>query len=218
MQHEKGPDIRIIEYFDDNVKKYEFQLGITPGILDESLVRVNQREQEQREFQHKKPMLDEQIDTLDLGNIPQPDFRPPVMNNIGPGAAAGANMTLDQNQNQTIRLGQMDESRAIFRPGQLNGTQAFGQSGVNDTANDTIGGLMVAMNKEENDRSETGGDDYQNEDWLREKRAANMDIGGPGGTGSSMTGSQKSNKRDGNNIQSSTNQQKQPIRSYMEGS
>ena len=50
MHHEKGPDIRVIEFFDDNVKKYEFQLGITPGILDESLVRVNQREQEQREF------------------------------------------------------------------------------------------------------------------------------------------------------------------------
>ena len=42
------------------------------------------------------------------------------------------------------------------------------------------------MKKEDNDRSETGGDhDYMNEDMLRDKRAANMDIGGPGGTGSS---------------------------------
>ena len=112
----------------------------------------------------------------------------------------------------------MDESRAIFKPGALNGTQAFGSSGVNDTNNDTIGGLMVAMNKEENDRSETGGDDYQNEEWLRDKRAADMDIGGPGGTGSSVSESQKA-KRNVNEIQSSTtNQQKTPIRSYMEGS
>ena len=78
---------------------------------------------------------------------------------------------------------------------------------------------MVAMNKEENDRSETGGDDYQNEEWLRDKRAADMDIGGPGGTGSSMSESQKAKQRNVNKIQSSTtNQQKTPIRSYMEGS
>ena len=89
---------------------------------------------------------------------------------------------------------------------------------MNDTNNDTIGGLIVAMNKEENDRSETGGDDYQNEEWLRDKRAADMDIGGPGGTGSSVSESQKA-KRNVNEIQSSTtNQQKTPIRSYMEGS
>ena len=50
---------------------------------------------------------------------------------------------------------------------------------------------MVAMNKEENDRSETGGEDYQNEDWLRDKRAENMDIGGPGGTGSSSNSYKK---------------------------
>ena len=58
-------------------------------------------------------------------------------------------------------------------------------AGVNDTANDTIMNVVATLNKEDNDRSETGGDDYQNEDWLREKRAENMDIGGPGGTGSS---------------------------------
>lgn len=149
---------------------------------------MNQREQEEREFKHKKPMLDEQIDTLDLGQqAPNIDFRPPVANTIGPGAAA--NMTLDQNQNQTIRLGGNDESRAIFRPGQLNATNVFGASGVNETGNDTIGGLMVAMNREENDKSETGGEDYQNEEWLRDKKAAGMVIGGPGGTGSSMTNS-----------------------------
>jgi len=61
---------------------------------------------------------------------------------------------------------------------------------MNDTGNnDTIGGLMAHMNKEENDKSETGGDDYQNEEWLRDKRAGDMDIGGPGGTGSSTGGS-----------------------------
>lgn len=60
----------------------------------------------------------------------------------------------------------------------------------NDTVNDTIGGLMVEMNKEENDRSETGGEDYQNEDWLRDKK----DIGGPGGTGSSSSSKNKINK------------------------
>ena len=187
IQHEKGPDIRIIEFFDDNVKKYEFQLGITPGILEQSLVRENQQLQEEREFQHKKPNIDATIDMLDLGQMPQTEFKPPVMNNIGTGAAA--NMTVDQNQNQTIRLNQVDESRAIFRPGQLN---APGQSGVNETNNDTIGGLMVVMNNEENDRSETGGDDYMDENMLREKRAGDMDLGG--GTGSSMNFETRSGK------------------------
>jgi len=41
IQQEKGPDARIIEFFDDQIKKYEFQLGITPGILELSLVREN---------------------------------------------------------------------------------------------------------------------------------------------------------------------------------
>jgi len=30
----------------------------------------------------------------------------------------------------------------------------------NDTANDTIGGIVAMVNKEDNDRSETGGEDY----------------------------------------------------------
>ena len=48
MQAEKGADLRIVEYFDDQIKKYEFQLGITPGILEASLVRENQQLQEQK--------------------------------------------------------------------------------------------------------------------------------------------------------------------------
>lgn len=35
-----------MEFFDDQIKKYEFQLGITTGILDESLVKENQIFQE----------------------------------------------------------------------------------------------------------------------------------------------------------------------------
>ena len=71
----------------------------------------------------------------------------------------------------------------------MNGTLAFNGQAGDITANDTIGGLMVAMNKEDNAISETGGDEYQNEEWLREKRAANMNIGEPGGTGSSTSAS-----------------------------
>ena len=41
MQQERGPEIRIIEFFEDQIKKYEFQYGITPGLLDASLVREN---------------------------------------------------------------------------------------------------------------------------------------------------------------------------------
>ena len=66
------------------------------------------------------------------------------------------------------------------------------------------------MNNEENDRSETGGDDYMDENMLREKRAGDMDLGG--GTGSSMNFETRSGK---GQPQSSTNK---PIRSYMEGS
>ena len=60
LQQEKGPDVKLIEYFDECLKKYEFQLGLTPGIIDESLVRENQRLQEERE-------RDQLIDTDDLG-------------------------------------------------------------------------------------------------------------------------------------------------------
>lgn len=183
IQHEKGPDLKIIEFFDDQIKKYEFQLGITPGILEQSLVRENQLQQEEREFEHKKPNLDENIDCLDLGAAqaqPQPEFIPPKINNI----VGGVNMTLDQNQNQTIRLGGgVDESRAFQRPGQLNGTK------FNDTVNDTIGGIVVAMNKEENERSETGGDDYMNFNDLKDK--PKNTGAAAGGTGSSTSGSQR---------------------------
>lgn len=57
--------------------------------------------------------------------------------------------------------------------------------GVNDTGNDTMQRIVAHLDKEENDRSETGGDDYMNEDWLKDKKGRNMDFGGPGGTGSS---------------------------------
>lgn len=58
-------------------------MGITPGILEASLVRENQREQEQRDFNHKRPLLDATVDTLDLGTVnPQPEFNPPRMNNF----------------------------------------------------------------------------------------------------------------------------------------
>ncbi len=57
--------------------------------------------------------------------------------------------------------------------------------GVNESGNDTMQHIVAHLNKEENDRSETGGDEYMYDDWKKEKRAGNMDIGGPGGTGSS---------------------------------
>ena len=93
IQQEKGNEVRIIEYFDDQIKKYEFQLGITPGILEQSLVRENQKLQEQLEARPTRPNIDEHVDTLDLGTAPEPDFKPPKANNFGnnPG------QTYDQN-------------------------------------------------------------------------------------------------------------------------
>ena len=46
-------------------------------------------------------------------------------------------------------------------------------SGVNETTNgnDTIARVVAQLNKEENQKSETGNESYQNEEWLREKRA-----------------------------------------------
>ena len=41
MQQERGADIRIIEFFEDRIKHYEFRYGITPGLLDASLVAEN---------------------------------------------------------------------------------------------------------------------------------------------------------------------------------
>ena len=81
IQQERGPEVKTLEFFDDNVKKYEFQLGITAAILDESLVRENQLHQEEQEFNHKRPgQIDEHVDTLDLG--PTEVFQPPKVNNI----------------------------------------------------------------------------------------------------------------------------------------
>ena len=46
-------------------------------------------------------------------------------------------------------------------------------SGVNETTNgnDTIARVVAQLNKEENQKSETGNESYQNEEGLREKRA-----------------------------------------------
>jgi len=42
--------------------------------------------------------------------------------------------------------------------------------GVNDTANETIGGFVAMLNKEENDRSETGGDEYIDYKMLKDNK------------------------------------------------
>jgi len=47
---------------------------------------------------------------------------------------------------------------------------------------------------------------------LKEKRAGNMDIGGPGGTGSSYS------KKNAQLMSSTKDSNTKPIRSYMEGS
>jgi len=59
----------------------------------------------------------------------------------------------------------------------------MGQTGqmADMSCNDTIAGVVATLEREKNDRSETGGDDYQNPEWLGENR----DVGGPGGTGTS---------------------------------
>ena len=98
-------------------------------------------------------MIDEHVDTLDLGTM-QPEFQPPKQNNFL------NQVTFDQNQ--TIKLG-ADETMASNR---LAAPIKGGNHGVNDTGNDTMQRIVAHLNKEENDRSETGGDDYMNEDWL----------------------------------------------------
>ena len=100
-----------------------------------------------------------------------------------PVAANKAEKWVTFDGNATIKLGG-DETIVSGRlPNQIVGPAAMG---VNFTANDTI--AHVVANLEKNEQSETGGDDYQNPQWLDDKRAANMDIGGPGGTGSSFHG------------------------------
>ena len=64
LQVEKGADCRIIEYYDDQIKKFEFQLGITPGILDESLVREGREQQEREEAAARQAQNGEE--TIDL--------------------------------------------------------------------------------------------------------------------------------------------------------
>lgn len=39
-------DVRLVEFYEDQVKNYEFRLGITPAILDASLVKEQQIEME----------------------------------------------------------------------------------------------------------------------------------------------------------------------------
>lgn len=195
MHQEKGVELRVVEFFEDQIKKYEFQLGITPAILEESLVREQQRymENKERGFQHKKPFLEEDVDTIDLGttaaagqnkNLNESKFAPPKINNLG--------ITIDQNQ--TIKL-PIDDSMASGRlvaqingqPVQPRGAAGNAGGGNETTVNDTMAGIVATLNREDNDRSETGGDDYMDENMLKEKRAENMDLGGPGGTGSSAS-------------------------------
>lgn len=85
MQAEMGPDIRVIEFFEDQVKNFEFRLGITPAILDASLVKDQQRTIEEKEKRARatRPELGD-VDFLDLdadapGSQPADlNFNPPV--------------------------------------------------------------------------------------------------------------------------------------------
>ena len=46
---------------------------------------------------------------------------------------------------------------------------------------------MAQLTNEENQKSETGGDSYMDEEILKEKRARMMNLGDPAGTGSSAS-------------------------------
>ena len=150
IAQDKGPSVKIIEFFDEQIKKYEFQLGITPALLDESLVRENQKHQEEQSiirnnerFNHKRPdEIDANIDFLDLGTKAGPDanaslanFQPQGINNFG------NNMTIDQNQ--TIKLGGVGDKS--IRMGGMN--QDEKSLFVAQNADDTVGGLMAVMTK-----------------------------------------------------------------------
>ena len=82
------------------------------------------------------------MDFLDLGtNDEKPVFNPPKPNAVG--------ITMDGNQ--TIRLGGDDTiASGKLKPGIIKGPPG----GVNDSANETIGGIMAMFKKEENDRKE----------------------------------------------------------------
>ena len=148
IAQDKGPSVKIIEFFDEQIKKYEFQLGITPALLDESLVRENQLHQEEQSiirnerFNHKRPdEIDANIDFLDLGTKAGPDanaslanFQPQGINNFG------NNMTIDQNQ--TIKLGGAGD-KSIGVGGMNQDKSLF----VAQNHDDTVGGLMAVMTK-----------------------------------------------------------------------
>lgn len=64
-----------------------------------------------------------------------------------------------------------------------------GGGGMNDTNNETIGGIYAMLNKEENEKSETGGDDHIDYNMLG---ASRKNFGAAGGTGSSSDPYQQS--------------------------
>ncbi len=81
---------------------------------------------------------------------------------------------------------------------------------VDQSANETIQGIFANLEKEENDMSDTGGND-QNPEWLfnTKKNGQPVDqFGGPGGTGSSSSYQHNRNFQDGGHS-------KPPIQSYM---
>ena len=92
-------------------------------------------------------MIDENIDTLDLGAVDLP-FKPPKINNLG--VTGGVGQTFDQNQ--TIRLGPgAEDSLAIHGPGGVSILRGpDGANDFNDTNNETLGGIMFMMSKEPN--------------------------------------------------------------------
>ena len=95
-------------------------------------------------------MIDENIDTLDYDDLGAADlpFKPPKINNLG--GAGGVGQTFDQNQ--TIKLGPgAEDSLAIHGPGGVSILRGpGGANDVNDTNNETLGGIMFMMNKEPN--------------------------------------------------------------------
>ena len=60
---------------------------------------------------------------------------------------------------------------------------------------------MAQLNKEENQKSETGGDSYMNEEIEKDRRAERMNLGDPAGTGSSADyGVNKMSSADSDNM------------------
>ena len=156
-------------------------------MLDASLVRENQAFQEQQEYKHKKPFIDETVDFVDLGpgpaqNIDQSAFKPPMP----------ANHFQTYDQNQTMKL-QADETIAMQSGKPMfetQGTQKIHGGAIDRSANETLHGIFATLKQEANDMSDTGGND-QNPEWLFDKKLGQQvpgdQIGGPGGTGSSSS-------------------------------